>query len=86
MAAPKYTDRVKAQTLRSLSLEIMTAALRGEGEFGGDKDFKKQLILRLASNVLPRLNEHTGEVSENGELSPILVKFIDGSETDKHSG
>jgi hypothetical protein len=61
MAAPKYTDRIRAQELRSASLKIMIEAVRGEGVFGEDFEFRKQLLLRLASNVLPRLNENTGE-------------------------
>ena len=64
MAAPKYTDRIKAQELRSASLKIMIEAVKGEGVFGEDFEFRKQLLLRLASNVLPRLNEHTGEDGE----------------------
>jgi hypothetical protein len=65
MAAPKYTDRLKAQKLRSLAIEEMIAVFQGD-----DKEFKKQLLLRMATTVLPRLNEHTGE---NGEAIIINV-------------
>jgi hypothetical protein len=56
MAAPKYTDRLKAQELRSLSIEAMIEVIKGK-----PSDFKNQLLLRLAGSVLPRLNENTGE-------------------------
>jgi hypothetical protein len=65
MAAPKYTDRLKAQKLRSLAIDEMIEVLNGD-----DLDFKKQLLLRLAGGVLPRLNEHTGE-----EGGPINISF-----------
>jgi hypothetical protein len=66
MAAPKYTDRIKAQELRSLALAEMINALRGE-----DQEFKKALLLRLAGSVLPRLSEVTGE---NGEAMKITIE------------
>ena len=66
MAAPKYTDRLRAQKLRSLTIDQITAALNGD-----DEAFKKALLLRLAGSVLPRLNEHTGEDGE-----PINVSII----------
>ncbi len=56
MAAPKYTDRLRAQELRTLALDEMILVLKGN-----DAEFKKALLLRLAGSVLPRLNEHTGE-------------------------
>lgn len=56
MPAPKYTDRLKAQELRSLSIVAMIDVIKGE-----PSDFRNQLLLRLAGSVLPRLNENTGE-------------------------
>lgn len=61
MAAPIAPHRKKAATLRALALDLSIAALKGEGEYGNDTEFKKQLLLRIASNILPRLNEHTGD-------------------------
>lgn len=78
MAAPKYTDRILAQEVRSLTLKRIKAVLESDE----DKEFQKALLLRLAGTVLPRLNEHTGEAGEDGAPKPILVKFIDGSEQD----
>lgn len=78
MAAPKYTDRILAQEVRSLTLKKIKAVLESDE----DKEFQKALLLKLASTVLPRLNEHTGGVDEEGNLTPVLVKFIDGSSTD----
>jgi hypothetical protein len=79
MAAPKYTDRLRAQSLRTASLDIMIQAIKGEGEFGEDFEFRKQLLLRLASNVLPRLNEHTGE-DGNAILIQIAKEVSDKQE------
>lgn len=89
---PKLTHRIKAGEVRMALFEIVQKTLRGEGEFGGDIDFKKQLILRIASNLLPRLNEHTGEdggamvvvtspeLAEKYGLSTITSSTSDDSE------
>lgn len=48
-------DRVLAADVRTLSLRMIQKYLNGD-----DEDFKKQLILKLASTVLPRINEISG--------------------------
>lgn len=65
MAAPKYTDRILAQEVRSLTLKEIKAVL-----IGGENEFKKALILKLAATVLPRLNEVTGE--EGGAIKVTI--------------
>lgn len=57
MAAPKYTDRILAQEVRTLTLKKIKAVLESDE----DQEFQKALLLRLAGTVLPRLNEVTGE-------------------------
>lgn len=56
MAAPKYTDRVLAQEVRSLTLKKIKEVLEGE-----HSEFQKAVLLKLAGTVLPRLSEVTGE-------------------------
>jgi len=75
MAAPKYTDRLRAQEVRSLALDEIKAILIGEKDYG--KDFKKQLLLKLAPTLLPRLNEHTGE--DGGEIVMKIINYGDNN-------
>ncbi len=58
MAAPKYTDRILAQEVRSLTLKKIRDVLQPEYQ---DKEFQKAIILRLAGSVLPRLREDLEE-------------------------
>jgi len=58
MAAPKYTDRILAQNVRTLALKEIEKILQPDYE---DKEFKKAVLLKIAPTLLPRLNEHTGE-------------------------
>src|SRR5262245_21560656 len=59
-----YQDRVLAAEVRRLSLQEIKKVLEGK-----DTEYKKQLVLKLASTVLPRLNEHAGP---EGEPIPIM--------------
>jgi hypothetical protein len=51
-----FNDRELAGEVRTLTLNEIKKALTGV-----DEDFKKQVILKLAGSILPRLNELTGE-------------------------
>lgn len=51
-----FNDRELAGEVRTLTLNEIKKALTGT-----DEDFKKQVILKLAGSILPRLNELTGE-------------------------
>lgn len=66
MAAPTKNDRILAQDVRKLSLNLIAKYLKDESE-ANDK-FRKDLILKLATNVLPRITQLEGE-----EGSPIKV-------------
>ena len=57
-------DRVLAANVRRKALAEIERILDGE-----DSDYKRQIVLKLASTVLPRLNEHTGE-----EGQPIIIR------------
>ena len=75
MAAPKYTDRLLAQEVRTLTLKKIKEVLEHESS-----EFQKALLLRLAASVLPRLNEVTGE---NGDAMKITIE-IAGSVAQKN--
>lgn len=61
-------DRVLAADVRKLGLEEMKRVLQGK-----DEEYKKQLILRLAGTLLPRLNEHTGEDGGAIQISGVEI-------------
>lgn len=50
-------DRKLGAEVRRLTLKKIKAIL----ESNDDPDFQKAVILKLASTVLPRINEHSGE-------------------------
>jgi hypothetical protein len=50
-------DRQLSASVRTLALNEIKTIL----ERPGMDEFKKQLVLKLAPTLLPRLNEHTGE-------------------------
>lgn len=76
MAGTTLNDRRLAAEVRTLSLKEMKKVLQGN-----DEDYKKQLILKLASSALPRLNEHTGE---DGEPMKLIYdkSFVASAPTD----
>ncbi len=61
-----FNDLKKAGEVRTKALLLIEKYLDGP-----DEEFKKQLILKLATNALPRLNEHTGQ--DGGELSIVYL-------------
>lgn len=71
MAAPKYTDRILAQNVRTLALKEIEKILQPDYE---DKEFKKAVLLKIAPTLLPRLNEHTGE--DGGVIKIHIAKEI----------
>jgi hypothetical protein len=79
MAGIGLGDRRLGAEVRRLTLKKIQTILQDDYE---DKELQKQVILKLASTVLPRINEHSGGEGDDGEIKPILVKFIDGNSTD----
>lgn len=65
--APTMNDRALAAEVRRLSLTEIKNILK-QSEM---TEFKKQVLLKLAPSLLPRLNEHTGEGGE-----PIEQRII----------
>ncbi len=70
MGAPLKDNRIKADKLRKTCIRIYQDVVDEKLDYG--LEFKKQLLLKLAPTVLPRINEHTGEDGQ-----PIIIKFDD---------
>lgn len=65
--SPGFNDLQLAAKVRNLALTQIYDLLNDSSE--GNKTVKMELLKRLAPNLLPRLNEHTGQ---DGEPLPIL--------------
>ncbi len=74
MAAPKYTDRLRAQNVRSMGLDIVAdlfTKYQNNTLDTAEMELFKIVFPKIASTLLPRLNEHTGE-----EGGAIIIKQI----------
>lgn len=58
MAGIPSNDRALGARVRRLTLKKIEVILRDDYE---DIAFQKAVILKLASSILPRINEHSGE-------------------------
>lgn len=67
---PSY-QRALAGEVRDLTLKEIKAILIDKEHQVFGKDFRQQVILKLAGNVLPRLNEITGE---DGGVLQVIIK------------
>ena len=63
-----FNDRIKSAKVRNKVLDTILAVYAGKEVSGR----KWELTLRMATTVLPRLNEHTGSDGEVLFPSPIL--------------
>ena len=61
--------------VRKLTLQEIRRVLLGK-----DLEYKKQLVLKLAGTILPRLNEHSGE--DGGPMN-LTLKIVSGSYQEK---
>ncbi len=52
-----FQDRMRTVNVRNLALDHIEKILSPKYK---DKKYQKELLLRMAPNLLPRLNEHTG--------------------------
>lgn len=57
-------DRKLAASVRTQALTDVLAVLQGKPEVETWSDYKKQLLAKMSSSLLPKLNEHTGEDGE----------------------
>ena len=64
-----FNDRIKSSEVRNKVLDAILKVYEGKESKLTDKQW--ELTLRMATTVLPRLNEHGGE---NGE--PIKVQWL----------
>lgn len=55
-----FQDRVLAASVRTQALKDIQTALKGNKSVTKWSEYKRQLVLKLATTVLPRLNEHSG--------------------------
>lgn len=62
MSASTKNNKLLAANVRSLVLTDIQKAL--EDSSPENAQFKRDLLLKLAGSILPRLNEHTGEDGE----------------------
>jgi hypothetical protein len=67
---PSYQRQLGAE-VRDLTLKEIKSILLDEKNEKHGKEFRQQVILRLAGNVLPRINEVTGEGGE-----PLQIQII----------
>ena len=79
-----FYDREQAGKLRTKLLEDSLLVLSDKPEdierVEEWSKFKKDLILKMSTNLLPRLNEHTGDSGEPINIS-IAKEIIDKNDT-----
>lgn len=63
-----FNDLQLAGNVRSLGLKMIKEVLEGN-----DEEYKKALLLKISSSLLPKLNEHTGVDGGAIELSGVEV-------------
>ena len=73
-----HNDRKLAARVRTLALKEIEKILIGE-----DEDYKKAIILKMSTTLLPRLNEHTGE--DGGKIEVNLINYANTATTSLHS-
>jgi len=64
-------DRKLASEVRTLALTEIKKYLEGTEDGYDNKEMKQAIILKLATAILPRLNEHTGQ--DGADLFPIPI-------------
>jgi hypothetical protein len=74
------SDRDTSALLRRITLKQSIKIMESEPIDPEEKKFKQALHLKLAGNVLPRINEHMGE---GGEPMSFTIKIESGSYQEK---
>ena len=74
MAAPTKKERILADRVRNLELDIIEKYLLDDSP--ENKKFKQDLILKLATNILPRKVEMGGEDGKPIRLQVTGMKII----------
>ena len=71
MSGKTHQDRELAAAVRSLALEEIKMILEGtHDDYKEDPSFKKAILLKMSSSILPRLQEHSGAGGE-----PLVIKY-----------
>lgn len=65
-------DRIMAAEVRRLGLKKLKDILEDENHQKYSQEFFAAVFLRLAANLLPRLNEHTGADGDKLFPAPLL--------------
>ena len=71
MAGILNNDRKLGAEVRRMTLNKLKDILGDDEHKKYDEKFQREVLLKLATNALPRLNEHTGESGE-----PINVNIV----------
>jgi hypothetical protein len=71
-----YDERKLANDLRNLTIAECTKIMK-KGNTKENELFAP-LLIKLAGNILPRLNEHSG--ADGKELPPLEVRFINAKD------
>ena len=78
-----FQDRQLAADVRTKALKDILSVLNDKKSIESWSDYKKQLVMKLAGSILPRINEHGGP---GGEQIPLVVRFIDAAADNGHTG
>lgn len=65
-----FQDRQRSANVRNLALDLLEEVLQPNYK---DKKYQKEILLRMAPNLIPRLNEHTGE---DGEAIKVEISGV----------
>jgi hypothetical protein len=72
------SERELASDVRTLTLREIRDTLTGKHLlYGNDTDFRKQVILKLATGILPRLTEVSGELTHSFRLTDLFNATVD---------
>ena len=74
-----FQDRERSANVRNMALSHIEKILNPKYK---DKKYQKELLLRMAPNLLPRLNEHTGR---DGVELPVPIFNVSTYERHKES-
>ena len=73
MAGVALNDRALGARVRRLTHKEIEKILLGD-----DDAYKKEIIMKLAPSILPRINEHSGE---NGEAIKVTIEVAESIAT-----
>lgn len=75
-----FQDRQLAAEVRTKAIQELKLVLSDDKKVEKWSEYKRQMLLRLAPALLPRLNEVSGE---NGD--PIVIKLVEYGDNDSAS-